>query len=771
MGSHGEFYDWGSDNMGVQTRQTCRAWLRDSCRFGARCRWAHFTYPAPSRERQPGIIQESYRVTTDDTRPDTPGRTTQRAQNLRLGSSEETMQRITVAAPNDMSSPLASTPTEEISPLAPRNDFIYIESDTGPKRYLKTECAIIRRAIEENYQNHPSDSYAVLQIASKQLLEEVNICRSVEECWTYWKLRGKNESKIASHWPLDAEGIDGEVKISRRISIGTTPPYANTPVEAMVPGTKATGKPSALWPKEQKELLCEVIKKKQHTQYLVSKEVFWQEVGEDMTAAGYIEGYRMFRDYWDKHGRKEFQYDELPYFDIEVIPETIKQKKPIRRGRPLRHRYGSGQRPPHDEYTPKRAMGKLSLQRGEEGTRARERSLTPESAIKPIRNRKRHAIADQSSPTRPTKKRAPSSPQHKLPKAPVPQTSDFLLHNFYSNYNVKDNTAKIAAEFPLPLIAPATGEVFYPSLTPKETTPPKLPRTAIQPVDHLISHNTPSKRSTTNALAAKQPLQSPAKLSQPPVRKLSSQVSEPLAKKAAKTKKARSTPSPATESVDQTNREPAETISEQVEVKPPPDVDSAPSGVDQNAMGDQNITYYSDEDTIFVEDNTIAVEVIAEPEGSTLVPSVAASTRSRYSETPSLTYDHSITSDEQMVDAPQPSPETSTVAVKASGITEDLIQDDLECTKSKISTMQNDALKFKDENKQIEKKIKAAEQKINKLATTRDVLKESHANNMAEIYRLEVKIEAEEEYKKDTEQYLECYKIKEGKTDGAKEKC
>ncbi|KAA8573913.1 hypothetical protein EYC84_005458 [Monilinia fructicola] len=238
-------------------------------------------------------------------------------KTLRLESPDEAKPRNSVVTSREsMPNPLTATHIEGTPPLIPtkEDDFISIETDAGQKRYLKTE---------------------VLQIASKQLQERTNICRSVEECWVYWKCRGRLDSKTASHWPLDAKDIDMEVMMPRRIKDGTTSSYANTsdqaalqpdPTAAMVPAMMPTAEASKLWPKEQKEFLCEVIKKKKNVQHRKSKEVFWQEVGEDMAEAGYKESYRMFRDYWDKHGRSEFQYDELPYFEREATPETIKQK-------------------------------------------------------------------------------------------------------------------------------------------------------------------------------------------------------------------------------------------------------------------------------------------------------------------------------------------------------------------------------------------------------------------------------------------------------------
>ncbi|KAB8303457.1 hypothetical protein EYC80_004879 [Monilinia laxa] len=87
-----------------------------------------------------------------------------------------------------------------------------------------------------------------------------------------------------------------------------------------------------------------------------------------------------------------------------------------------------------------------------------------------------------------------------------------------------------------------------------------------------------------------------------------------------------------------------------------------------------------------------------------------------------------------------------------------MLQNELERTTSTISAMQHDVLKTKEENKEAEKKIKDYQQKINTLALARDVLKESHASNAAEIRRLEEKIKSVETYKQATEKLIECYK-------------
>ncbi|KAA8573912.1 hypothetical protein EYC84_005457 [Monilinia fructicola] len=171
----------------------------------------------------------------------------------------------------------------------------------------------------------------------------------------------------------------------------------------------------------------------------------------------------------------------------------------------------------------------------------------------------------------------------------------------------------------------------------------------------------------------------------------------------------------------------------------------------------------TDEGTISVESNIPATEVIAKPEESTLVPSATVSARSCSSRTPSLSDDHSTTSDERMVDAPQVSQEASTDPADAGPFTEEMFHKELERTKSMISTMQHDVIKIKEENKETKKKIENYQQKIDTLALVRDVLKENHASNAAEIHRLEEKIESVETYKQATEILIECYKVKESK--------
>ncbi|RAL66128.1 hypothetical protein DID88_005799 [Monilinia fructigena] len=867
MRQRSRFYGQSSYNMRGRVRETCRRWQQGHCSFEDGCYFNHFEGPPQIRGRQPVLNQDSRQNIRDNPRPDTPVPNTQRSQTLRLESPDEAKPRNSVATPTKfMPSTLFSTHTEETPPLLPtkEDDFISIDTNTGRKRYLKTECAIILQSIEENHKSYPSDSYMVLQIASKQLQDRTTICRSVEECWVYWKNRGRLDSKTASHWPLDAEDIDMEVMMPRRIKNGTTSSYAITSGQAalqiastaaMVSAIMPTIEASKLWPKEQKEFLCEVIKKKKNVQQRQSKEVFWQEVGENMAEAGYKEGYRMFRDYWDKHGRNEFRYDELPYFEREATPETIKQKRPIRRARPPGDRYTPDQRLPYDdedddECPPKSGLKSLSLRRREEGIRARRRSLTPESPLKPIQNRKRLTTAGRNSPpTRPTKKRVPSTPPYRLPKAPVPQRIDSILHNMYSQYHVKDNTAKMASNFPLPLIAPATGEVLYPSLNFKEMASSEPPHKNIQPVDRFISHDTPREISTAKKLATQQILSSPAKNSQIPVKKVSSKVAakgtkynQPDSKSSARpaqddfTKTAQSfefrssqqkdfsaslertqpasrprsekaamakiTLETTAESNEQTKGGSIPSREEKEQAKSPSvasdssdvsastisqtqtEVEVAPSVISyttdrygnehhlyqgenvrphRNGTSNQGITDYSDEDTIFVENNRTDGEVIAEPEESTLIPSVTASARSCFSGTPSLSDDHSTTSDERMVNAPQLPRETSTDQADAGVFTEKMFQKELERTKSTISTMQHDVLKIKEENKETEKKIEDCQQKINTLTLARDVLKESHARNAAEIHRLEEKIESVETYKQATEILIECYKVKESK--------
>ncbi|ESZ98682.1 hypothetical protein SBOR_0920 [Sclerotinia borealis F-4128] len=529
--------------MERQTRETCRHWRRGCCRFGANCQDDHFEHRFPNRGRSV-LDRDSPRTLANIPRPDTPIPAAHGSHTPHPEAPEGKGGRDPADAANTLPRLLASTPTEEAPSSTPKKEsFIYVDSLTGSLRFLKIECDIIRQVIEENYLNYDLNEYEILQMASDAVLKQAGTARLVADCWTYWLKKGRQESHVARDWPAEPEDVDENVMMSRRINITTTSTYAVTPDEAalrktptaiMVSATKPIATASALWPKEQKEFLCKVIKEKKNDQYHMSRQVFWQEVGEDMHEAGYPEGYQLFRDYWDKQGRQEFNYDEKPYFDKRPTTETVKRNNTTSRTNPPGIRYNADQKLPRDEdYTPKKGTGRRSsystatFQGSGKSTKARRRSLTPEdSPIQPIKNRKRASNADEHPPPRPTKKRVPSSsPKHKSPKACVPQRIESVIHNMRSNYHVKDNTAKVASQFPLELQVPTPGEKFCPSFVPKEITLPEPSRKTVQPVAPSTSHDTLSKIFTTEASATQQSERSPRKPSQPPARKVSKKAS------------------------------------------------------------------------------------------------------------------------------------------------------------------------------------------------------------------------------------------------------
>ncbi|KAI9645387.1 hypothetical protein NHQ30_006125 [Ciborinia camelliae] len=832
------------------------------------------------------LIQDSPRATPNRSRPDTPAPNSQRVQPQRLESPAKNELENSSNATQALPSPLNSTPNEEAPISMPTKEslFIYVDTPKGQLRFKEIECDIIRKVIEENHQNNEFDEDYILQLASEAVINQAGTARLAHECWSYWFYRGKQESRI--DWPAKPEDVNETIMISGRNKIA---PYAITPDEAAlrkapIASTAPATVPPTLWPKEQKEFLYKTIKNKKEEQYRRSRETFWQEVGEDMTEAGYSERYQVYRDYWVKDGRFEFNYDENPYFDRRPTPPTSRQKNPNNRTRPPESRYNSRGRPLRDEdYTPNRSRERRSslsdrkfqsIRVSGESMGARRRSLSPDSPpINPTKTRKRTSTGDVDLSLRPKKKRVPSSPRCKSPKAPVPQRTTDVIHNMHSNAHVKDNTPKVASQFSLDLFVPATGQVVRPSDIDKEEKPPDPPHRTTQPVAPSMGHDTPNKTST-NAMATQQPLHSSTNHPQPPARELSSNpsvkdtephrpdiqrrvqpshddptkitqpfdlraspenelfitpeptpaVSQTAAKKSSTSKnqsKRTTQPTEQTksgsdslkvgETAHSTTDAPVKTVAvsesetpqrnidrqsnpihkptgsardkeKQVEVEslstvPDSSNDSAAAisrthtkvegsihsvstyatdkdghrhhlYQNKNVTQDLDVIDYSDEDTIVVENNTSA-KAITRPEEPTLVPMITASTKSRLSATPSLTDDHSMTSDEVMVDAPPLSQGTSMDAeVEPSGlITRELLQENVKYVDSQISNMQKDLLKIKEDKAETEKKLAEVEQEIKGLTIKSETLKRSHDGNMEEIKRLEAKLESRERYK------------------------
>lgn len=359
----------------------------------------------------------------------------------------------------------------------------YVEVEALDKRYLKEECDTIHEVVESRCNKHsPLRDDLIFQIASERLQERYSRSRSVLECWQYWYHKGMHISQKAKNWPSNAHEFNEILMVSSG--------------KAIIPQAPKPGQDSALWTQEQKECLCKVLKKHYKVQFGKSKEVFWQIIGEAMEKAGYIEHYSLYRTYWDKSGRAEFNYDETDHYEHDF--NATKTKPTTNQGisRPLESRH-----------------------RGREqgGRRARRPSnLDPpleDSPLEPIKDRKR-SNADRYQEDRPGKRRA-SSPEMKTRKANAPQPIDEVLHHHYSRSHVKDNTAKVASEFSMNLFIATTGDIGHYGSDAKRRPSMESPPKATKPLAPPARQNTPKESPTMRASAARKSSAPSLNLSKP----------------------------------------------------------------------------------------------------------------------------------------------------------------------------------------------------------------------------------------------------------------
>ncbi|KAJ8071345.1 hypothetical protein OCU04_001676 [Sclerotinia nivalis] len=721
---------------------TCRYWQRGTCHNGEACRYYHVGYHTnnssvyyPEDRRD---SSRSYRGGYPVTRIPPPARGLQRInsaaptpatrlQNLRLETSRNTELRraastasavretepsILVAAPtgeaaepsttsaNEASSSTTSaneassstTSANEASSSTPEKEsddiLIYEPRLKKTKRFLKTECALITQIIEENFQNNDLDAIAILEKASGAVMMRLGIIHSARDCWIYWSYRGRNQSAIARDWPPESEEVDEEVMAFERIRRA---PDA-VMVQVAVPATRA----SVLLPKEQREHLCEVIKKKKSNQYGMSVETFWKEVEEAMNQAGYAHDRHKQREYWEKDGRQEFTYDERPYFTRLIKNMATKQTNPTSLKSPANRI-------------------RLSARRNNPG----QGVMSADSPIQQNKGKKRRSDPDEYKPK----------------KCPKPQMLTDMVTYRKSRCKEKDYTAKNANDHPIELIIPSAGERFTPYNRPPE--PPEPPASPSPPNSPLL-HEAAQQMGLP---APPSPIsQQPAERATRSIEQSSDRESTPILDAAEEALGLFGPETPQRRSFadsqnfaeytgkeDNTNnrtRRPAVTMRRE---------ESAVVPSDTGATGSR----LSKTPSLIEDDSMVSDETMDVPQ-----PSQTTSTNFNIFATPTLTAENSASPDEQMVDNSHSSQSTPMDGIETDDIVlKGILQKKLEQANSEISNLQTSLLQSRRENADTEKKIVVA---IENLIMMGDALKKSHADNMTEIQRLEEEIKKKE---------------------------
>ncbi|KAF5874648.1 uncharacterized protein Bfra_004661 [Botrytis fragariae] len=388
--------------------------------------------------------------------PGTRETTTQGSQTSRFDTARTSLGSVTgsAGASEDFeSAPLVSYPVEAVpspereeAPSSRAEDEYELLSEHagGPiRRFTKKMCDVITETITENSDDDYMSAIEILSRACNNVAVKTGTYLEVHDCWLYWRKKGMQRD-IAPRWPENLDDVDEEVEKYRQLKtaksdsaraayaarLATTPVPAGSSATAETTETVAVPGPartSRYWPQEEKDFLFEMVKARKDKQYRVKAKKFWMMVGAAMGREKYTRTSEEYREWFEKHGRRYFNYDETVYYS-----------------RPGDRRVSAG-RMQHGVMTPEDSPV------GDANRRRRGGSQLNSGRVKP------RASMAQKSPRTP-----------KTPKPVMPRMSSVVIHDMNSvanGYRIRDKTAKNAEEYPLQLITPSAGERFEPFTT------------------------------------------------------------------------------------------------------------------------------------------------------------------------------------------------------------------------------------------------------------------------------------------------------------------
>ncbi|TGO25926.1 hypothetical protein BPAE_0070g00460 [Botrytis paeoniae] len=409
--------------------------------------------------------------------PGTRETTTQGSQTSRFDTARTSLSSATTSAGASEeldSAPMVSYPAEaapspekEEAPSSRAEDEYELLSEHagGPlRRFTKRMCDVITETITESSGDYMS-AIEVLSRACNNVAMKTGKILEIHDCWLYWHKKGMQRD-IAPRWPENLDDVDKEVEKYRQLKTAKSDsaravyaaPLATAPVTSGSSATAGTtetvtapgpARTFKYWPQEEKDFLFEMVKKRQKVQHLVKTKGLWTRVGAAMRREGYTRTSEEYREWFEKHGRRYFNYDETVYYS-----------------RPGDRRVSAGR-----------------MQHG---------VMTPEDSPVGDANRRRRGVSQlNSGRVRPRASMAQRSPRTpRTPKPVKPRMSSVVLHDMNSlanGYRIVDKTAKKAEEYPLQLITPSTGQRFEPFTTePREAYDPPPSPVASPPGSPLL---------------------------------------------------------------------------------------------------------------------------------------------------------------------------------------------------------------------------------------------------------------------------------------------
>lgn len=292
-----------------------------------------------------------------------------------------------------------------------------------PICFPKPQGALITTAIRKNIHKKHWSSVQILEMACQALKDTLRVDRSVEDCWLYWSYLGRAEGGVDHPWPDNKDAVDDEVKRYMR-DIRTSQSMARPNIRRY-----------SLWSKDFKNRICREIKERQMVQCRVSEEQFWEDVGTEVAKSGFSVSYSELREYWVNEGRKEFGYDEMPWFGVFTKIKFTSNNITAN-------------------------MNKNNARRQAQFDDAKRHTSDTQLGPNKAANRGRGQTSGQSA----REQREP-----RTPKAPAMQTATDLYRYASSRNKNRDHpVANRASDYPIKLVKPSRREKFAPFGTEAE---------------------------------------------------------------------------------------------------------------------------------------------------------------------------------------------------------------------------------------------------------------------------------------------------------------
>ncbi|TGO58950.1 hypothetical protein BCON_0049g00030 [Botryotinia convoluta] len=666
--------------------------------------------------------------------PGTRETTTQGSQPSRFDTARTSLSSAAGSADTSQefeSAPMVSHPVEaapspekeEAPPSRAEDEYELLSEYHGGslRRFTKRMCDVITETITENSGDDYMSPIEILNRACKNVALKTGTILEVHDCWLYWRKKVM-QSNIAQPWPDSLDDVDKEVAEYRQLKntksdsaraayaarLATTAVTCGSSATAGTTETVAASEPAKnpkYWPQEEKNFLFEMIKKRRNGQYRVKTKGFWTIVGAAMRREGYTRKSEEYREWFEKHGRRYFNYDETVYYS-----------------RPGDRRVGAG-RMQHGVMTPEDSPV---------GDARRRRRGDPQ--LNGGRVRSRGSLAQRS----------PRTPR--TPKPVKPRMSSVVLHDVNSlanGYRIVDKTAKAAENFPLQLITPSTGERFEPFTTEARevydpspssaASPPGNPLFIIEDEPQTERSLDPSARNSTISRLSSTPPLTDSQSMMPEERVGSIGKIEPVETMTPDGKIGSTEAMPENEN-NASSLQPNETddtkddiqwIGDEWGFATPPTM--RPSGTDDMAQIDNQIDFNS----------------------SHISASTDSSDPSTFATPPS--FDDSLTSNETTEEIPLSQPVfTSNVDSENNNSSESeaqLLREQQERTDLEISNLRANYLIAKEAGDDDRKKLDDTAQELDILIVRRAEQLESQTANLAEMQRIEAELQEKEKVK------------------------